>query len=124
MVGEGYNVYVEPPYPPMNSVSWFGFRPDLLGIRDDFQSEGYAMVECETNLRPTTLMNKSAHVIFLQHKIGVKTGFRRILVLPSGRLRNPAYFVVNRNWELWLVNRFSRSVLKIQTKSNNKESRE
>lgn len=84
---DGFSTYVEPEWPPVNLVSWWGYRPDVFGVRRYTDSDEYAFVECETKPRFTRILEKKTTSIVVQSRLLANTHKRLILAIPSGTLR-------------------------------------
>jgi len=99
---ERYTMVEEPLFPPGRRVSWFSYRPDLLGYRRDQGGEEIVLVECETrpNMRRFGLKKYSS--VWFQPRLFLKGSVRRILAVPQGRLAN-VDMSLRDSWEIWVI---------------------
>jgi hypothetical protein len=99
---QGYSIYEEPLHPPTSRLSWFAYRPDLLGVRVTDGAEEFVFVECETKPRTRRISSKNLRSVGLQSSLFRAPRLKKILVIPRGRLR-----AVDRelrtSWEIWLA---------------------
>ena len=101
LVGEGYSVYLEPPYAPSRFLTWASYRPDLFGMRGGAARQEYAFVECETKPSGRRLASKNFRSVEVQTRLNSEMSVRRILVVPRGTLASvdPS---VRLSWETWI----------------------
>jgi hypothetical protein len=101
---EGYEVMEEPPFPPVDWVSWASYRPDLLGFRVTSGAEEVVVVECETRPSTMKMMSKNHGSLSFQPTISGQGSMRKLLAVPQGRLRG-LDMVLRREWEIWVLGR-------------------
>jgi hypothetical protein len=101
LAGEGYSVFLEPPFAPSRFLSWVAYRPDLLAIRARAGAQEYALVECETRPSGRRLASKNFRSVDIQTRLNCDLSLRRILVVPRGTLArlDPS---VRLSWETWI----------------------
>lgn len=100
---DGYTIYPEPEYSPTQYLSWFGYRPDVFGVKSGDGADEYVFVECETKPRLKRILSKNYPSISIQTKLAQDTRSRMILAIPSGTLRH-LDTQVRKQWEIWIIN--------------------
>ena len=106
LTSEGYSLFVEPTYPPVNRVFWSAYRPDVLGVIYSESETRLALAECETTPRVRKVREKSAKIqgtMSLQKRLDEEHSIRPILVIPWGTLEKMMYPGIRKMWEIWLV---------------------
>jgi hypothetical protein len=101
LVGEGYSVFLEPPFAPSSFLSWSSYRPDLFGMRGGASRQEYAFVECETRPSGRRLASKNFRSVDVQTRLNAEMHVRRILVVPRGTLAS-VDSSVRLSWETWI----------------------
>ncbi|MDA4128213.1 MAG: hypothetical protein OK422_01915 [Thaumarchaeota archaeon] len=107
---EGYWMVEEPLFPPGEEVSWFGYRPDLFGVRAAPGSKDYVVVECETHPNMKRLLAKRFSTLSIQSELSHHCGVKKILAIPSGTLQC-LDMGVRKEWEVWVIG--IRNLMKI-----------
>ena len=79
-----YRVLEEPAYPPLRTMSWSAYRPDLLGFRSDVRWDEIAIVECETRASMTRFLSKNYSSLWFEPSVLHEGSIRRILAVPRG----------------------------------------
>lgn len=115
LAGEGYSVFLEPPYAPSRFLTWVSYRPDLFGVRTSAGGQDYAFVECETRPSGGKLSSKNYRSVCVQTRLNSDLSLRRILVVPRGTLAS-VDSSVRLSWETWIFERgsfqrFPRAIL-------------
>jgi len=110
---EGYLIVEEPIWPPIRRISWFAYRPDLVGIRRDSRAEEIVVVECETRPSMRRFRSKNFSSLSFQASVLHEGSIRRILAVPRGRLHSVDLRLRDR-WEVWLLGEF-QPTLKLAT---------
>ncbi|MCZ6613822.1 MAG: hypothetical protein O6762_03980 [Thaumarchaeota archaeon] len=113
----GYATYLEPAWSPVPYVQWQNYRPDVLGVKTAQDVSEYAFVECETRPRLERISKKKTSTISYQTKLTGTSNIRLILVIPAGTLRNLS-MKVRRQWEIWIIDRISGTINKIDRMNN------
>lgn len=114
---ERYAVVEEPLYPPGKRVSWYSYRPDLLGYRSQDGTEELVLVECETHPNVKRFASKNYSSVWFQPFLFRKGSVRKILAVPQGRLRG-VDLGIRGSWEIWVLGD-KRPVEKIRTTAKN-----
>ena len=99
---ERYAVVEEPLFPPSVKVSWFSYRPDLLGYKSEDGMEELVLVECETRPNMKRLRGKNVSSVTFQPFLFRRGSVRRILAVPRGKLRS-VDLRIRDSWEVWVV---------------------
>jgi len=112
---EGFHVLVEPAEPPLPSVAWNSFRPDLMGFNEASGSASVALVECETNPSPRRLQAKSRKVKEFRYQATLhrRHSLRFILAIPHGRLNRLVGSGFRDTWETWLIDAQEGAILSL-----------
>jgi len=100
--GENYAVQEEPLFPPSARVSWAAYRPDLVGRRSREGEEELVIAECETHPNMKRFRAKNFSSVSFQPFLFQKGSIRRILAVPSGRLRR-VDLGLRKDWEIWVL---------------------
>ncbi|MBI2185459.1 MAG: hypothetical protein HYU39_10950 [Thaumarchaeota archaeon] len=104
---EGYRVFFEPLYSPLENIDWRRYHPDLLAVRKRPEGEDIVVVECETKPNIRRLESKNLASLRIQSKLFHQAHLRRILVIPAGRLGS-LDLKVRREWEIWIVEKYGK----------------
>ena len=99
LVREDYSVVEEPLFPPGERVSWWSYRPDLLGYRSGGGTEEVVLVECETHPSMRRLLSKRYRTVSFQTRLFRRGALRKILAVPQGKLGSVDMRISN-GWEL------------------------
>ena len=117
---EGYDLYVEPPEPPLSRLSWSQYRPDVFGILSNEAESKFAIVECETDPRIKRIIEKLSKIkrsLTIQKILSERSVLLRLLlVIPSGMLHRVNCSDIRRFWEIWIANYRGEIIHKIQKK--------
>jgi hypothetical protein len=97
-----YAVVEEPLFPPGRKLSWFSYRPDLLGYRSEGGNEEVVLVECETHPNMRRLRAKNTFSVSFQPYLFGSGSVRRILAVPQGKLGSVDMRIRDK-WEIWVV---------------------
>lgn len=99
---DGYRLLEEPLFPPSRRLSWFSYRPDLLGVRRDELVEEIVIVECETHPNMRRFRSKNYSSVWFQSTITREGKVRRILAIPRGTL-DRVDLTLRDLWEVWIL---------------------
>ena len=97
-----YRVIEEPAYPPLRTMSWSAYRPDLLGFRSDVRIDEIAIVECETHPSMTRFLSKNYSSLWFEPSVLHEGSIRRILAVPRGKL-HAVDLRLRKQWEIWVL---------------------
>lgn len=111
LMRDGFEVIIEPDFPPDHVISWRGYRPDLLGVREQSNGRCYAVVECETHPDKTRFAKKNWREIALQSRLFEEANFTFILAVPVGKISKVTRF--RDVWEIWQIDVHSKAIWKI-----------
>ncbi len=111
LIRSGFEVIVEPDFPPDHVISWRGYRPDLLGVQEQSNGRCYVVVECETHPDKTRFAKKNWHEIALQSRLFEEANLVFILAVPVGKISKVTQF--RDIWEIWQIDIRSKAVWKI-----------
>ena len=111
LMRDGFEVIVEPDFPPDQIISWRGYRPDLLGIREQSNGRCYVVVECETHPDKTRFAKKNWQEITLQSRLFEEANLTFILSVPVGKISKVTRF--RDIWEIWQIDTHSKTIWKI-----------
>jgi hypothetical protein len=111
LIRNGFQVIVEPDFPPGPLIAWRGYRPDLLGVHKTHTGRHYVVVECETHPDKTRFAKKNWHEIALQNRLFEKSDIKFILAVPVGKISKVTQF--RDIWEIWQIDINSKTVWKI-----------
>jgi hypothetical protein len=116
LAAEGYNMHLEPTYPPLERLTWIYFRPDVFGIIEKESNLRIVFAECETNPSISKIKNKTFQIkqIVLQKFLGEIYELRLILAIPYGMFSKVNYSRIRRLWEIWMINKRGRIVYKVK----------
>jgi len=113
---EGYEIYVEPPNPPLGRLTWSSYRPDILGVIREEIGLSVVLAECETNpdvRRVKTKTSKIGRTFKMQKRLNEKHLIRLLLVIPAGALHKVNHRPIRSFWEIWIVNKKGEIIHKI-----------
>ncbi len=100
---EGFTIYLEPGWSPIEFLKWSRYRPDILAARRRGENNDYRLVECETKPRLRRILAKNTGSISVQATLLGKTQISKVLVIPTGTLK-ALDMKIRRNWTIWLIN--------------------
>lgn len=89
-------------FPPGKRVSWFAYRPDLLGYRSEGGEEELVLAECETRPNMRRLGSKNHASVWFQPYLFRRGSVRRILAVPQGKLW-AVDMRIRSQWEVWVL---------------------
>jgi len=113
---EGYELFFEPAYSPLERLHWFAYRPDIMGLMSAGHELRLVFVECETSPRPRKMNDKTWKIkssLNIQTCLGERHSFRFILVIPAGTLSRVLCPDVRGLWEIWTVNHVAEVVTRL-----------
>ena len=104
---QGFSIYFEPEWSPIDLLEWERYRPDIFGIKSRHRVDEYAFVECETNPSSRRILKKNVASIAIQTRLLRKTKSRKILAVPRTKVES-LDSSVRKLWEVWPVEEPSR----------------
>ena len=99
---QGFTIYFEPEWSPVDLLEWQNYRPDIFGIKSERRVDEYAFVECETNPNPKRILKKNVASIAIQTRLMRKTKSRKILAIPTTKA-DSLDSSVRTLWEVWAI---------------------
>ncbi|UCH37545.1 MAG: hypothetical protein JSV76_07720 [Candidatus Bathyarchaeota archaeon] len=116
---EGFTLYVEPTVSPNRRLSWYSYRPDILGISSTKSLFKLTLVECETHPNTIRILNKTLKIqktLFLQTRLFEQFFFLPLLAIPSLTLDKINQVLIRRFWDIWIINKLGKITHKIPKK--------
>jgi hypothetical protein len=113
---QNFKLYYEPSESPLNRVSWYSYRPDILGICVKNSTLQIMLVECETKPNQKRILEKTSQikkVFSLQKQLWEYHKIIPILAIPVLNLYKVNCTRIRKFWEIWIVNQSGRLLHKI-----------
>ncbi len=102
LMQQGFTIYLEPEWSPLELLAWARYRPDILAARRTGEGNDYALVECETKPRLRRILAKNTQSITVQATLGGSTKVSKVLVIPAGTLK-ALDMKIRKDWTIWIV---------------------
>ncbi len=115
---DGFEVTIEPSFPPRQFLRWSSYRPDLVGVRQDHGTVQCFFVECETNPSCERILRKQIDSITWQSLLLEELQISYLLVVPSGKLHRVMSSDLRRVWIVWTYERRSGEIRKFPSLSD------
>jgi hypothetical protein len=110
---EGYSLYIEPLDPPLKTLFWDHYRPDIVGIKQNQEELDLAIVECETHPSEYRILDKTRRIkefFKVQERLGQRTRLRMLLVIPPRTLNRINHRSIRKQWKIWIINSKGRVI--------------
>lgn len=97
--------------PPLESLSWEHYQPDIVGFKQERESLELAIIECKTSPSMYRISDKTHRIkewFSIQERLNKRSYLKLLLVIPPRKLNRVNLSSIRKIWKIWIMNRKGR----------------